>query len=212
MEDAHGRALQRELYPKNPPNTCKRGADHVFPFRLAPAIRLREPRSVFRYFRVATRFMTTQTAAAQQCFRSRPLLQEKGSVVSFFSCMARQKCTHGVSLHERAGVSPAVPPFLQRLLTVRSRLRIVLRHLQLIGIEFDHLAAGAFRECQDFCVWGGYSRGSPTRLPFVFEMQYARPDAIAGAKVEGPARSAGGSSLAPAIARREAAGALAREV
>ena len=24
------------------------------------------------------------------------------------------------------------------------------------------------RECQDFCVWGGYSRGSPTRLPFVF--------------------------------------------
>ena len=67
-------------------------------------------------------------------------------------------------------------------------------------------------ECQDFCVWGGYSRGSPTRLPFVFEMQYARPDAIAGAKVEGPARSAGGSSLAPAIARREAAGALAREV
>ena len=69
-----------------------------------------------------------------------------------------------------------------------------------------------FGECQDFCVWGGYSRGSPTRLPFVFEMQYARPDAIAGAKVEGPARSAGGSSLAPAIARREAAGALAREV
>ena len=67
-------------------------------------------------------------------------------------------------------------------------------------------------ECQDFCVWGGYSRGSPTRLPFVFEMQYARPDAIAGAKVEGPPRSAGGSSLAPAIARREAAGALAREV
>ena len=65
------------------------------------------------------------------------------------------------------------------------------------------------RECQDFCVWGGYSRGSPTRLPFVFEMQYARPDAIAGAKVEGPARSAGGSSLAPTIARREAAGALA---
>ena len=74
------------------------------------------------------------------------------------------------------------------------------------------LLADMARECQDFCVWGGYSRGSPTRLPFVFEMQYARPDAIAGAKVEGPARSAGGSSLAPAIARREAAGALAREV
>ena len=86
--------------------------------------------------------MTTQTAAAQQCFRSRPLLQEKGSVVSFFSCMARQECTHGVSLHERACVSPAVPPFLQRLLAVRIRWRIVLRHLQLIGIEFDHLAAG----------------------------------------------------------------------
>lgn len=34
-------------------------------------------------------------------------------------------------------------------------------------------------ECQDFCVWGGYSRGSPTRLPFVFEMQYARPGALA---------------------------------
>ena len=80
--------------------------------------------------------------------------------------------------------------------------------------SFDMVAAdGTFiGECQDFCVWGGYSRGSPTRLPFVFEMQYARPDAIAGAKVEGPARSAGGSSLAPAIARREAAGALAREV
>ena len=88
--------------------------------------------------------MTTQTAAAQQCFRSRPLLKEKGSVVSFFSCMARQKCTHGVSLHERAGVSPAVPPFLQRLLAICIRCRIVLRHLQLIGIEFDHLAAGTF--------------------------------------------------------------------
>ena len=24
------------------------------------------------------------------------------------------------------------------------------------------------RECQDCCVWGGYSRGSPTRLPFPF--------------------------------------------
>ena len=88
--------------------------------------------------------MTTQTAAAQQCFRSRPLLKEKGSVVSFFSCMARQKRTHGVSLHERAGVSPAVPPFLQRLLAICIRCRIVLRHLQLIGIEFDHLAAGTF--------------------------------------------------------------------
>ena len=27
---------------------------------------------------------------------------------------------------------------------------------------------GVIGECQDFCVWGGYSRGSPTRLPFVF--------------------------------------------
>ena len=82
------------------------------------------------------------------------------------------------------------------------------------GKTYDNVSFILFadRECQDFCVWGGYSRGSPTRLPFVFEMQYARPDAIAGAKVEGPARSAGGSSLAPAIARREAAGALAREV
>ena len=81
-----------------------------------------------------------------------------------------------------------------------------------LSVGIDQLMQSLLGECQDFCVWGGYSRGSPTRLPFVFEMQYARPDAIAGAKVEGPARSAGGSSLAPAIARREAAGALAREV
>ena len=89
------------------------------------------------------------------------------------------------------------------------------RHAKAVGWlrkDLWHRFGGKARECQDFCVWGGYSRGSPTRLPFVFEMQYARPDAIAGAKVEGPARSAGGSSLAPAIARREAAGALAREV
>ena len=88
--------------------------------------------------------MTTQTAAAQQCFRSRPLLQEKGSVVSVFSHMARQECAHDISLNERVGVSPTMPPLLQRLLTIRIRLRIVLRHLQLIGIEFDHLAAGTF--------------------------------------------------------------------
>ena len=88
--------------------------------------------------------MTTQTAAAQQCFRSRPLLKEKGSVVSVFSHMARQECAHDISLNERVGVSPTMPPLLQRLLTIRIRLRIVLRHLQLIGIEFDHLAAGAF--------------------------------------------------------------------
>ena len=88
--------------------------------------------------------MTTQTAAAQQCFRSRPLLKEKGSVVSVFSHMARQECAHGISLNERVGVSPTMPPLLQRLLTIRIRLRIVLRHLQLIGIEFDHLAAGTF--------------------------------------------------------------------
>ena len=79
------------------------------------------------------------------------------------------------------------------------------------GIDFS-LTASHLRECQDFCVWGGYSRGSPTRLPFVFEMQYARPDAIAGAKEDPPALRAGPSTLAPAIARREAAGALAREV
>ena len=95
-------------------------------------------------------------------------------------------------------------------------LILVLQKLQgLLLLTFNVDVRGTWyevRECQDFCVWGGYSRGSPTRLPFVFEMQYARPDAIAGAKVEGPARSAGGSSLAPAIARREAAGALAREV
>lgn len=53
------------------------------------------------------------------------------------------------------------------------------------------------RECQDFCVWGGYSRGSPTRLPFVFEMQYARPDAIAGAKVEGARAERGRILLSP---------------
>ena len=28
-------------------------------------------------------------------------------------------------------------------------------------------------ECQDFCVWGGYSRGSPTRLPFVVRPAWA---------------------------------------
>ena len=89
----------------------------------------------------------------------------------------------------------------------------VINELIQLCLPLYHIKANhGRRECQDFCVWGGYSRGSPTRLPFVFEMQYARPDAIAGAKVEGPARSAGGSSLAPAIARREAAGALAREV
>ena len=93
----------------------------------------------------------------------------------------------------------------------KARLRRLYEHFHWDNSR--RLAVDEFaRECQDFCVWGGYSRGSPTRLPFVFEMQYARPDAIAGAKVEGPARSAGGSSLAPAIARREAAGALAREV
>ena len=64
--------------------------------------------------------------------------------MSFFSCMTRRECTHGASLHERAGVSPAVPPFLQRLFAVRIRWRIVLRHLQLIGIEFDGTFSLAF--------------------------------------------------------------------
>ena len=118
-------------------------AADLFPVPLAIAIRLREPRSVSRHFGVVTRFVTTQTAAAQQCFRSRPLLQEKGSVVSVFSHMAREECAHDISLNERVGVSPTMPPLLQRLLTVRIRRRIVLRHLQLIGIEFDDLTAGA---------------------------------------------------------------------
>lgn len=64
-----------------------------------------------------------------------------------------------------------------------------------------------------FLCLGRLFQGQPNEAALCFfVMQYARPDAIAGAKVEGPARSAGGSSLAPAIARREAAGALAREV
>ncbi len=53
---------------------------------------------------------------------------------------------------------------------------------------------------------------SPMRLLFVFRDVVCQTDALAGAKVEGPARSAGGSSLAPANARREAAGAEARAV
>ena len=32
---------------------------------------------------------------------------------------------------------------------------------------------GSKGECQDFCVWGGYSRGSPTRLPFVVRPAWA---------------------------------------
>ena len=36
------------------------------------------------------------------------------------------------------------------------------------GGVFNWDGAESRRECQDFCVWGGYSRGSPTRLPFVF--------------------------------------------
>ena len=35
-------------------------------------------------------------------------------------------------------------------------------------LEKDSPFTPGCRECQDFCVWGGYSRGSPTRLPFVF--------------------------------------------
>ena len=34
-------------------------------------------------------------------------------------------------------------------------------------------AYAVLRECQDFCVWGGYSRGSPTRLPFVVRPAWA---------------------------------------
>lgn len=36
-----------------------------------------------------------------------------------------------------------MPPLLQRLLSVRIRLRIVLRHLQFIGVEFHYFRAGA---------------------------------------------------------------------
>lgn len=81
----------------------------------------------------------TQTAAAQQRFRSRPLLQEKGSVVPSFRCITRQKRTHDVPLHERFRVAPAVPSLLELFLSVGIRCRVVLRHLQSIGIEFDHL-------------------------------------------------------------------------
>lgn len=63
--------------------------------------------------------------------------------------------------------------------------------------QWEELQSQEKRECQDFCVWGGYSRGSPTRLPFVFEMQYARPDAIAGAKVEGARAERGRILLSP---------------
>ena len=63
--------------------------------------------------------------------------------MSVFSCIARQKRTHDVSLHEHVRVAPAVPPFLQRLLSVRIRLRIVLRLLQFIGVEFYYFRAGA---------------------------------------------------------------------
>ena len=45
------------------------------------------------------------------------------------------------------------------------------QNFRLLG-EVDYFAVAShekpLRECQDFCVWGGYSRGSPTRLPFVF--------------------------------------------
>ena len=60
-----------------------------------------------------------------------------------FTFVARQKRTHDVSLHEHVRVAPAVPPLLQRLLSVRIRLRIVLRHFQFIGVEFHYFRAGA---------------------------------------------------------------------
>ena len=62
----------------------------------------------------------------------------------------------------------------QRELVVPNMSTKLACHLAGLGVGFL-----PERECQDFCVWGGYSRGSPTRLPFVFEMQYARPDALA---------------------------------
>ena len=38
---------------------------------------------------------------------------------------------------------------------------------------YDHSDQKTYGECQDFCVWGGYSRGSPTRLPFVVRPAWA---------------------------------------
>ena len=64
--------------------------------------------------------------------------------------------------------------------TTADRISAMIRE----GVRVDDIAeienipkrlVSVLGECQDFCVWGGYSRGSPTRLPFVFEMQYARP-------------------------------------
>ena len=37
-----------------------------------------------------------------------------------------------------------------------------------LGMSVTQMSKEGDGECQDFCVWGGYSRGSPTRLPFVF--------------------------------------------
>ncbi len=51
------------------------------------------------------------------------------------------------------------------LRTLRKELGVSQRELcRALGKDSKYIC----RECQDFCVWGGYSRGSPTRLPFVF--------------------------------------------
>ena len=52
-------------------------------------------------------------------------------------------------------------PGLERFARTGDTSGIVAQHAP----KLNQLLA---RECQDFCVWGGYSRGSPTRLPFVF--------------------------------------------
>ena len=44
-----------------------------------------------------------------------------------------------------------MPPFLQRLFSVRIRCRVVLRHLQLVCVEFNDLAAGAFSLALEVC-------------------------------------------------------------
>ena len=48
---------------------------------------------------------------------------------------------------------------------ITSTYSVRLRNFNLV---FDDTVEVYRRECQDFCVWGGYSRGNPTRLPFVF--------------------------------------------
>ena len=57
-----------------------------------------------------------------------------------------------------------VPPGVECQLIVGNAQCFLLRVGEPLQADRRHF----LRECQDFCVWGGYSRGSPTRLPFVF--------------------------------------------